>query len=213
MTGQIKVDGAWKSVAGVHSRIDDDWTEIQSGYTKVAGDWKQFYSAAPLSDYELIATAFGTGSSGTITFSSIPQDYKHLQVRYTAKTTTTTIAIYIRFNFNSASSYSYHRLRGAAATVSSDAAPNVSSMEMFNAVENGETANAFNAGIIDILDYSSSTKNTTIRALYGGRLTTSTIALFSGLFFVTNSVTSMQLFLPSGNYNSATRFSLYGIRG
>jgi len=33
--------------------------------------------------YEYIATATGTGSSPTITFSSIPQGYTHLQIRGT----------------------------------------------------------------------------------------------------------------------------------
>ena len=46
------------------------------------------------SSFESIATVSGTGSSGTITFSSIPATYKHLQIRYIGKTND------VKFRFN-----------------------------------------------------------------------------------------------------------------
>ena len=56
--------------------------------------------------YESIAsTTVGSGGVSTITFSSIPDTYKHLQIRYTARVTGSTTAIFIA-NFTASSELS-----------------------------------------------------------------------------------------------------------
>jgi hypothetical protein len=72
-------------------------------------------------DYELIATAFGTGSSGVISFSSIPQEYKHLQLRYTAKNSSTATQMNITLNGITSGVYIRHSLFGNGSTVASNA--------------------------------------------------------------------------------------------
>jgi len=166
------------------------------------------------SDFELISTAFGTGSSGVIEFTSIPQDYKHLQIRYTAKNTSTGANINLTMNGVTSGVYMRHTLRGTGAAVESTAgATSASSIIILNAVSESTTANAFAAGVMDILDYTSTTKNKTIRALHGVVDAVTRVTLSSGLYAQTTAVSSLTLTAASNNFTSSSRFSLYGIRG
>jgi hypothetical protein len=165
------------------------------------------------SDYELIATAFGTGSSGTITFSSIPQTYKHLQVRFTAKSTSTDRLINVRMNGVTSAVYGWHWLRGSSSSAGTGGSINQSSIGMFDAMNASVTELRVSAGIIDILDYSSASKNTTIRGLHGQVGDANSIYLQSGGYFQTTAVTSLSFIANANSFSTLTRFSLYGIKG
>ncbi len=83
-------------------------------------------AAASTSSYESIASATGTGSSGVITFSSIPATYKHLQIRGIAKDTyagTFELPTRVRFNSDTGNNYTQHNLQGngASATAQGEA--------------------------------------------------------------------------------------------
>ena len=69
--------------------------------------------AVPLS-FESIATATGTGSNSTLTFSSIPQTYKHLQIRVMSRGNAATDQdnLLIRFNGDTGSNYNSHYVFG-----------------------------------------------------------------------------------------------------
>jgi hypothetical protein len=84
----------------------------------------------------------------------------------------------------------------------------------FSAGASNDT-NSFGATIIDILDYASASKNTTLRTLSGSSTSSNPrIGLHSGLWNVTDAVTSITLTDNEGlNYTSSSRFSLYGIKG
>lgn len=58
MSGHVKISGAWKTVAGVSTRVGGAWKIVQSGYTKIGGAWKQWY--ANVTDQHLI---IGTNAS------------------------------------------------------------------------------------------------------------------------------------------------------
>ena len=164
--------------------------------------------------YELIATAFGTGSSGTITFDSIPQDYKHLQIRYTAKNTSSSVRILIRMNGISSGVYIRHTLKGDLSSAeSSSSTASRTEIEMFESMTTSSNANVAASGIIDLVDYSSTSKNTTLRALYGIIDSQLGINLLSGLYNQTTAVSSLSLLSSANNFATMSRFSLYGIRG
>jgi len=55
--------------------------------------------------YESIASASGTGSSGTITFSSIPSTYTHLQIRGIGRNSYPSTQVNVRFNSDTGSNY------------------------------------------------------------------------------------------------------------
>jgi hypothetical protein len=173
--------------------------------------------------YDPAATWFiqrvaGTGSSTTITFSSIPQIYKHLQIRYLAKDTggTTIATLRITCNGVGGTSYAYHQLYGDGAAVT---AAGVSSAAFATAgtVRSTTTANVFGVGIIDIHDYTSTTKNKTIRTFSGvdsnSATTSDRVYLSSGLFNNTSAITSLELITTGTAFTTTTSFALYGMVG
>lgn len=170
--------------------------------------------------FELISSTVVSGTSTTtIEFASIPQTYKHLQVRYTNRTSgssTGQASTRIGFNGNYAGNFTYHRLYGNGSSVISEAGTGLNvSITGFVTGANAATNN-FAAGVIDILDYSATTKYKTFRSLAG--LTASTdnrVSLASGVFLQnTNALTSMFFSFDDGtNFVAGSRFSLYGIKG
>jgi hypothetical protein len=76
------------------------------------------------------------------------------------------------------------------------------------------TASAFGAGVIDILDAYSTTKNKTMRTLNGLSGGEVNIRVGSGLWRNTNAITSVTIFdADSTNLVTGSRFSIYGIKG
>lgn len=184
-------------------------------------------SYAPVAGaFESIATATGTGSSSTITFSNIPSGYQHLQIRFIAKHTTTAIdetaPITMTVNGDTGSNYARHRLSGNGATVTASGAATQTSMStVVNICLSSATALAdmFGVGIIDIHDYLSTSKNKTIRMFTGAETNRTTaptglVALQSGLYFATPAaITSLSFITGTGNWTTTTQFALYGIKG
>jgi hypothetical protein len=168
--------------------------------------------AGGLGAYELISTAFGTGSSGVITFSSIPSDYKHLQIRYTAKNSSTANRMNLTMNGITSASYAGHNLLGNGTSATSTAFTSQTAAPMVESMSAAGT-NFASAGVIDILDYNSTTKNKTIKAIYGMVAVTNRLYLMSGALFNTAAVTSITLTTSANNFDSVSRFSLYGIKG
>jgi hypothetical protein len=162
-------------------------------------------------DYELIATAFGTGTSAAIVFSSIPQDYKHLQIRYTARGSSSSVTrMDLRLNnITTANTYSTHYLEGTGAAVTSVFDGNAASIILAKGM--ARTSRPYTNYILDILDYTSTSKNTTIKAL-GGLV--DSITLTSGVLLSTAAITAVSI-TPSGgvSLNVNSRFSLYGLKG
>lgn len=169
--------------------------------------------------FEHIANAFGSGSSSTITFSSIPQTYKHLQIRWVARVSTNTTGEQIYMRSNSVTSNAWHSLVGSGSSMYTQSGSGASYMQSGIETIPGSQENStlVGAGIIDILDYTSTTKNKTFRT-HSGR--TSTVAssvyqsaLYSGLSMSTAATTSISISSGGGNFTSLTKFSLYGIKG
>jgi hypothetical protein len=166
------------------------------------------------SDYELISTAFGTGLSGVITFSSIPTTYRHLQIRYTAKNQSTATQINLTMNGITTAVYFRHSLFGNGSSAGSNGNSSAqTSIQLLDSMANSTTPNAVNAGVIDILDYRSTTKNTTIRALYGMADNLNRVYLSGGFYNQTTAVTSLTLTASASSFASLSRFSLYGVKG
>jgi len=162
---------------------------------------------AVLSSYDSIATATGTGSTGTVTFSSIPSGYKHLQIRSIA-TSTSSYGL-IRFNSDSASNYVTHFLYGDGATVTATALTAQTSLYGARA----DNSTHFSVGIVDILDFNSTTKNKTIRVFTGQDGNGSgTIMVNSGLWLSTSAITSITINTQSGNWATTAQFALYGMK-
>jgi hypothetical protein len=167
-----------------------------------------------LGAFDLLETTTLTTSAANIIFDNIntyAADYKHLQVRYSARTTRVNSGDHIKLRFNSstASDYAFHKLEGNGSSVTSTVgSSNFGNIEIYDIDGNGAPTGAMAAGIIDILDPFSSTKNTTIRTLNANHYM---VALQSASWRNT-AVLSKLDFSCIASYNTATRFSLYGVK-
>lgn len=171
--------------------------------------------------YESIATATGTGSSGTITFSSIPSGYVALQIRWIARNTDTgTDASIARMAINgdtTTANYAWHELWGSGSAVNAGGA--ASGLPYYGmVVRNGAASGIVGAGIIDIHNYASTTQFKTIRTFSGNDSNGSGIVgMWSGLWENTNAITSVSLYAETNgsatNFTTASTFALYGIKG
>lgn len=170
--------------------------------------------------FDSIATATGTGSSGTITFSSIPSTYQHLQIRGIIRGTSVTTGrdLNLRFNSDSASNYKSHYLigTGASTLAGEDGGGATTSIWLGRAYANGALASTTSAVIIDVHDYGSTTKNKTVRSFQGrddNGTAEQSLTLASGLWLSTSAISSISLLVDSGNFGTSSTFALYGIKG
>jgi len=165
--------------------------------------------------YASIATVTLGSSSSSISFSSIPSTYTHLQLRGISKAASSgsPFAYQIRFNGDSAANYTYHRLIGNGSAVSAVATTGASQISCF--YEPTDEANVFAGGVIDILDYTNTNKNTVVRTLGGYDANGSGYAtFFSGVWLNTAAITSITLITESAtNTAQYSSFALYGIKG
>jgi hypothetical protein len=164
----------------------------------------------PPSSYESIASSTPSGTD-TITFSSIASSYASLQLRI-FHLEPDVGGLRIRFNSDAGSNYTYHELKGNGSTASATgAATGTYSGFAYSWGTNSTTAP--HAGIIDVLDYASTTKYKTIRGINGQDTNASgAISLASTLWLSTSAVNSITILSTAGNYGSGTTFALYGIK-
>lgn len=163
--------------------------------------------------YELISSTI-LSSTAAISFSSIDQTYKHLQLRIVSRMTDTggSEPIYTRLNGNTGISYVRHSLGGGGSSVNSTytAATDVFRITTSGA---GAPANAYGVAIVDILDYTNTSKNKTLRWSQGYWSSGADISLNSGLYLSTSAITSIQLQSIGLGFAAGSRVSLYGIKG
>lgn len=191
------------------------------GVASVASAASNSITPATQSSYESIATVtVGGTSQSSISFTSIPSTFKHLQLRAISKTNRNDAGEYqttlnMRFNSDSGSNYSYHRLIGNGSSISATGGGSVPYMYFYFGSSVTNPANTFGVGVYDILDYANTNKYKTVRVLSGVEDNTyGTINLGSGAWLNTNAVTSISLIIDSANdFTQYTQFALYGIKG
>ena len=164
-----------------------------------------------------IATvAVGSGGVSSVVFSNIPQAYQDLQVRFMFRGTIADVNcdIYCWLNGDTTqASYSRHYLRGNGSTAS--AGGSAASTAAIAGTGTGDTATSgmFGSGVIDILDYTNTSKYKTTRSISGEeRNGAGNIWLFSTLYMNTNAVTSLTIVPQSNGFKEYSHFALYGIK-
>jgi len=167
--------------------------------------------------YESIATVtVGGGGSATITFSSIPATYTHLQIRGIYRTNRASFPDFlkVRYNSDSGNNYSEHRLQGDGSSASSAGTANLDYAQWAAIASAAASANVFSGGVFDLLDYTNTNKYKTNRTLTGfdnngsGR-----IHLESGSWRNTAAVNTITIISGSGStFQQYTQFALYGVK-
>jgi hypothetical protein len=174
------------------------------------------------SNFESISTQTLSSTTGTVTFSSIPSTYKHLQLRMLWRSATSgynqTFLLSMNGDTNS-SNYVRHFFSGGGTSVSAGAntSGTFSGIRSTNCMSGSDPASEFSPAVIDIVDYTSVNKNKTVRALIGyetNNVGGANIALLSGLWLSTSAITSLSITDYGGTGSaSGSTFALYGIKG
>ena len=167
-------------------------------------------SVTPNTAYSSIASITPSGTS-TVTFSSIPQNFKILQIRASFGDTGTN-TLNMTFNGDTTSSYQSATLEGNGTTVAGNAGYSNATMQIaFRYYGGSSNASYLGGAIIDIPNYATSGTYKTCLSYFGvNQNTVGRLGFSEGVWFNTAAITSITLLLPS-NYSSGTVFSLYGI--
>jgi hypothetical protein len=194
---------------------------ISSVKTGAIGDSLLAGNAAFIpNDYESIATVtVGSGGASTISFTSIPSTYQHLQIRGIARTTASQDRESLKLTFNSdtGSNYARHSLWGSGSAASAFGEASTAFILLTDFAAATATASIFGSAVTDVLDYKNTNKYTTVRSLGGVDLNAAVTVfdgLNSGLWMNTAAVSSITLTPFSGsNFVQYSSFALYGIKG
>ena len=172
--------------------------------------------------FDSIATVtVGSGGQSSISFSSIPSTYKHLQIRGitedTGQNNNNTASPYLTINNDSGGNYAIHGLRGNGSTATAYGYASQTVITLFGGGIGNATSNIFGVFIADILDYATTNKNKTVRTLAGndsnGVGAANYISLSSGVWLSTNAINSLTITSASGgNFAQYSSFALYGIK-
>lgn len=167
-------------------------------------------------NFDLISQQFGNGSVSSITFSSIPQTYKSLQLRVNvlnAAGGSTQCGV----QFNSVTTgYYYHGLAATNGnTAYADVFGNVAYIIGSPASAGGLSISYPAVSIIDIIDYTSTSKFKTIKGILGinnNVNVSSTMGAYGGLYPSTTAITSLTYYSTGSNaFSSTSSFALYGV--
>lgn len=175
-------------------------------------------------DYQSISTVSLSSPASSITFSSIPATYQHLQIRLIAHCTDTSATGYglYRFNSDSSASYASHVLYGTGSAAGANTGLGTSTTRSYwgtipSQASASFLSSSYSATVIDVLDYANTSKYKTTRILHGedqNTFTTGSIELISGLWQNTAAISTITIGLDAGtNFSTYTHAALYGIKG
>ena len=172
---------------------------------------------------EAISTTYLEADVSSVTFSSIPATYEHLQLRGTASTDysgSDVATLGIGLNGNTSANYAYHLLLAReSSAVGSMATGNTKIPWPRFGCASCDSAN-FGAGCADILDYANTNKLTTVYLSAGinapevGVATDQVVCFGSGLLAGTTAAISIVTVTDwfGGNITRGSEFTLYGIQ-
>jgi hypothetical protein len=171
--------------------------------------------------YESIQTvSVGAGGTASISFTSIPSTYKHLQIRGILKgnngLSTDDTAI-LRFNSDTATNYSYHTIyaNGGASVNANLNGATVSFINTYGIPSSGFTS-TFSSTILDILNYANTSFYKTVRWINGfdSNGNSNSIDYTGGNWRSTSAITSITISPTSGAtaWLQYSHLALYGVK-
>ena len=169
--------------------------------------------------YTSIATATSP-SGGTVSFINIPQNYSHLQLRVFVRGTYTgsgSVNENPFFRLNGSTSYQFagHSLFASTSSAYSQGYTGINYGDLSIGMANAYlTANVFGCYIIDILDYTSTVKNKTIKMVGGYQQNgLGAVGLSSTIMLSNDPITTISQFggTSQTGFAAGTSIALYGI--
>jgi hypothetical protein len=174
-----------------------------------------------LTSYESISTVtVGSGGQASVSFTSIPSTYTHLQIRAIATSNrgggNEQDYFRVRFNSDTGTNYASHVLEGYGTGIGSFANSSSASPTTFVGGGGSAGANVFGGAVVDILDYANTNKYKTTRALSGIETNSSAGRMWfsSSLWQNTAAISTITIdsFYGASAINQYSSFALYGIK-
>ena len=150
--------------------------------------------------YTPIASITLGSSASSVTFSSIPQDYRDL-VLVVDLGVSSNGETFFEFNSDTGSNYSRVFMRGDGSSATSSSQ---SQMSAFFCLTGDKVL-----GLMQIMDYSATDKHKTSLIRFGNP--DESVQAHAQRYASTSAITEMKLTQSSGNYNTGSTFSLFGI--
>lgn len=178
-------------------------TYTQSWVSGVNPDFGEFDSIATIT--------VGSTPVSEIVFSSIPQNYKHLQVRGIVRNSVTEGNFRIQFNSDTAGNYSHHQLTGDGSGTASYSGASQSYITSGNF---SGVSGIFTGVVLDVLDYADTNKFKTTRSHTSfDRNGGGSVYFCSGNWRSTSAITSIRLYAGNDAIAQYSSLALYGIEG
>lgn len=194
-------------------------SRVGAGLPKYQKFWDGTSVYSPTS-YESIATVtVGAGTTPTVSFTSIPQTYKHLEIRAMVRddrTATVANAVRMQYNSDTSTNYTYHVLSGDGVSASASYSINESVLVFGDCTSASANASNFAPSIVTIMDYTDTNKYKTHSSISGYDTNGGGEAvLWSGLWRSTAAITRIDIKIQGATTTFAqnSKFALYGIKG
>jgi len=161
--------------------------------------------------FDSIKTQTLTSSTAGITFSDIPSGYTHLMLAVTAIATTGNTDIGVQLNGDSGSNYHFQMMYGN--TSGGNGTYRTSTPTRMQITDWSYTdSSTFNNCVAYFLNYSDTNvwKTATGKSTRGN--TGGGIDVYQNYWRNTNAISSMYIFGTTGNLNTGSTFSLYGLK-
>lgn len=172
--------------------------------------------SGPSASTELIAETTLAAAAASISFTSIPQTYRHLAVvLQTRNDTASNQDVMFRLNADTGTNYDFQYTEADATATTVNRSTNQTAVTVGRTPGTGGAAG--NAALIDVLvgDYRGTTFNKRVRSHVAWSEATNTIIYraVAGHWRNTAAVTRIDLQPASGNFLAGTVAALYGIKG
>jgi hypothetical protein len=170
---------------------------------------------APEGAYDSLATVTLSATTASVTFAGIPSGYKHLQIRVLSRSSAAVNADNINLTYNGSTSsyYAYHQLYGTGSAAFSNTSNDTAKNQTGYYPGANIASSIFGVTIMDILDYSNTSKNKVVRTLTGYDSNgDGLILLRSGLWMETSAISSITLTGSAGSFVTNSQFALYGVK-
>jgi hypothetical protein len=163
-----------------------------------------------------IATFTLGANTASVDFTNIPQTYKHLQLRVIARTdrANTGDTIYWRYNNDGTGIYTLHSMYGlGSGNAQGDKGTGLTYGYYLSSLGASATSGVFSMGIINILDYSNTSKFKTTVTHHGNETSSSGIVLWTSSLWQSTSAITRITFTSQNLANLVPNcsFALYGV--
>lgn len=189
---------------------------IEQGFPKYRSLLAGNAAYSPIA-FESIETVSISSNTLTVTFTSIPQTYKHLQIRISSRCTRAAETANLNINFGNDYNNRYYNSEIIAdgTTASSSSSTLGSTMNIGRSPGTLTNSSLFIPNIIDIYDYTNTNNKKSARGMFGyDSNTVGNISVRYGLYNQVGAITRIDLTsASSSSFVSGSVFALYGIKG